>query len=713
MNEDLNHDAFERWINVRQAITYSRQLLILSTNSEIVGESVPMLCDITQNAIKSIAATHTSIIYVGNFADQIPECFDEKISVNQLQRQLGKQYNALILDCRDGWQPNALYAASGLVRASGLLVLLTPKIVQWQHYYAQHSQIRFSYGDKHASSSFTKYLYITLCSDENVAWHSSESSELPIIEDLTTTPQHTISNPFMLSDEQQHIATTIKHDWQRRTSSLNFISGGRGRGKTTLLAFLCEQSLRCTSERFRKIAICAPTMLQRNIIKQYMDNEVRNQTKLVSIAPDQFEQLDSDTLLFIDEAASISPSLLSSLCERVKHAVISATTEGYEGSGKGLIYRWLPQIEYQLMQHRLTQPFRWGCDDVLEALVQRLFEPNLAKSSDVDNTQLNLHLFHKTSLLSHPTLLRACIALLQQAHYQSTPTDILRMLDADDQQIWGFTYKAEPLNANSLLGVICTISEGGSEIFHESNLCDDIALGKRRVQGHMGLQAIASGLHNSDVLQYKTCRIHRIAVRPEQQNAGIGSQMLSALLKHQPSMDVDGFSTAFGLTERLNKFWQKNNYELVKLGHRKDTSSGTVTGHYLHKHSKLFHTIYAQSLAHLKLDLNYMLDFRPELINVLPASIIYELTSATNPPCLYELAIEKLRFFSQGKLSYAMAAPAVYFASMRTSNHGLLSILKCLHKPHHSKEAKQAYETLIIKHILVWLEQKPSNDSQQ
>ncbi|WP_371192795.1 GNAT family N-acetyltransferase [Glaciecola sp. SC05] len=704
MNDDLSAAQFAQWISTRNLHSKSRQLLVLSNTATSLQEPAQKLSNLIQTSLQSIASQYAKTLYVGNFASQIKVVFDKSIPLELLKQELGEQYNAVVLDCREGWQPNHIYSASGLIEAPGLLVILTPAPSTWAAYYAAHKLVSFSYGDGHQHSFFADYLHQIFTANKGVAWHSEESSVLPLIQDNTKPKLHTRSAEIALSDQQHSALLAISRSWDTQANSCHFITGARGRGKTTLLSKLCEYAVSTPSlSGFSKLAICAPSAGQRDIVARYISLSNSPSIEVLSIAPDQAEQLNAATLLLIDEAASIAPELLNQLCNAVSHVIISATTQGYEGSGKGLIYRWLPSLHKPIEQYDLTQPFRWGNDDALEALIEETFQPEQPAADGPISANFKLVLLNKTDLLKNTELLKACIALLQQAHYQSTPNDILRILDAQDHGLWAYINTSSLNPVENLYGVICTIIEGGENTFDEPALCEAIATGQRRVQGHMSLQALTMSLHRSEILAHKTCRIHRIAVRTEVHRKGIGSRMLRHLYEQKITIDVDGFSSSFGLTAALHHFWQKNGYELVKLGHRKDTSSGTITGHFLDKTSRLYSEISDSSLSLIHLDKCYLVAYEPSF-DAFFAHLGIPLHDAfCNKQSVLMLALKKLNLFLTNKISYAMAKPAIYFAVLDSKNSLLKQSFNKLHEKHLTQGNKQILERKIRKALINYL----------
>ena len=66
----------------------------------------------------------------------------------------------------------------------------------------------------------------------------------------------------------------------------------------------------------------------------------------------------------------------------------------------------------------------------------------------------------------------------------------------------------------------------------------------------------------------------RIAVHPDLHSRGIGSEMLSKLLGLN---EYEYYSSSFGATEELIRFWHNNEFVPIKLGSHKDQASGTYS----------------------------------------------------------------------------------------------------------------------------------------
>jgi tRNA(Met) cytidine acetyltransferase len=271
------------------------------------------------------------------------------------------------------------------------------------------------------------------------------------------------------------------------------------------------------------------------------------------------------------------------------------------------------------------------------------------------------------------------------AHYQSTANDIQRMLDGSDHQIWAY------LNAKQeVVGVICTIDEGGAKTFTDNDLRQAISYGARRVQGHMSSQALSQGFNKEALLLFKFCRVHRIAVSPNCQRSGIGSAMLNALHQKQSSLDVDGFTTSFGINASLDRFWHRNGYDIVKIGQRKDTSSGTLTGHYLRTRSIRLAELTEIGKVSLYIDLAYLKHFQTSLYKLICKRIktLEDNNSIKNDA--YAFSYQKAKSFIQNTLSFAMTKSHIYYLACYLNSTQLHQLIEKQHTLHLSKQEKLA-----------------------
>ncbi|ELA7601221.1 tRNA(Met) cytidine acetyltransferase, partial [Vibrio parahaemolyticus] len=287
------------------------------------------------------------------------------------------------------------------------------------------------------------------------------------------------------------------------------------------------------------------------------------------IAPDELlSSLPECDLLLVDEAAAIPVPMLKQITEHYHRLVFSSTIHGYEGCGRGFTLKfieWLQQQRPGMKTYHLQQPIRWSVDDKLETWLYDAFILNaeLSPQSIEGMANVSLNKVDKQALVHQPNLLRECFALLVNAHYQTSPNDLLHLLRDDNSSV----YLA--MDKQNIIGVILTVEEGGLD----DELIEAVQLGQRRPKGHLTPITVINQLGLVKVGRLITSRVMRIAVHPDLQGSGIGKRMLT-LLEESVGAHVDYLSTSFGATDELIQFWQQAGYQSIRLGTMRDAASG-------------------------------------------------------------------------------------------------------------------------------------------
>jgi tRNA(Met) cytidine acetyltransferase len=98
--------------------------------------------------------------------------------------------------------------------------------------------------------------------------------------------------------------------------------------------------------------------------------------------------------------------------------------------------------------------------------------------------------------------------------------------------------------------------------------------GERRPQGHLLAQALTyhCGIEHAATLDY--ARVMRIAVHPELQQQGIGTQLLDYIVSYERSRGCDAIGTSFGMNKLLLDFWKQAGFDLVRIGFTREQTSG-------------------------------------------------------------------------------------------------------------------------------------------
>ncbi|MGS2720493.1 tRNA(Met) cytidine acetyltransferase TmcA [Paraglaciecola aestuariivivens] len=549
------------WLTQRKSKLCHRQLLVISGQQAWVEASLKALLPYLNN---------NSLLWVGD----APQT-QASIAIQDYRAKLGHEYANLIINCFSGFRANAVMALSGVVQSQGLMIICCPALADWPSYPDPEQSNRLSYGyqTKQISSQFIQYLTDSFQQDKSVALLTEQSfkGQACFVEQN--------AKPKDFSQQTQSVELIKKTALGRPNRPL-VITAHRGRGKSSALGIAAAQLMQQNSI---KIWISAPTI---NNVTQVFNHAQQGLTepnfdkKRLSYQNSQlsFKAIDCllitdelPDLLLIDEASAIPVNILLKLSKRFKRVVFSATQHGYEGSGKGFELRFNrqllannPQAKFQTLSH----PIRWFEQDSLENFWFSSFfyhQPIDPKMSIDSSDKVCFQLVEQQWLLSQPDLLANIFALLLDAHYQTSPDDLQRLLDAPDIML--VIAKCQ----DKLIAAAQINLEGGH---HLAPIADKISANERRVKGHLVAQNISSTYHFAEFCHSRQWRISRIAVCRTEQNKGIGSQLLAYIHEQALEHNVEFVTSAFGGSASLLSFWRKHGYAAYKVSHKAEVSSG-------------------------------------------------------------------------------------------------------------------------------------------
>ena len=277
-------------------------------------------------------------------------------------------------------------------------------------------------------------------------------------------------------------------------------------------------------------------------------------------------------------------------------------------------------------------------------------------------------------LLTQPKLLRKVFQLLTTAHYRTTPDDLRTLLDSPALRV--FTV----FDRHQLLGCLLLAEETP---FTEPELKTQIWQGKRRPRGHLLQLCLAQQLNIKESLDLPFARVVRIAIHPSWQNQGIGTWLLSQVTDLlAPQIAVVGASFASEL--RVNCFWLRQGYQLVRLGMKKDAFTGSYSALVVKDTSTVGKSLTEAAKQRFYRRLDYDKLIHPEIyrdkMTALPEefpaqslqtdsnsySDLNPATSSDNPNDLNELMLfdlNELMLFAQGQRPYPVVADALYRTS--------------------------------------------------
>ncbi|WP_394156673.1 GNAT family N-acetyltransferase [Vibrio campbellii] len=470
------------------------------------------------------------------------------VNAKQGNMLLGRECDVLLFDARKELDANSFTSALGALVGGGLLIVVANKNQD---------------------------------ADEAKLWMQTQWQQLTVIEENSPLPQLPdfiqAEKARQYSEQTEAVSFIEKVVTGHRKRPL-VLTADRGRGKTSALGIACAHLL---EQKPLRILVTAPSIKAVEPVYQHAQRMLSTAQRVKKdrleaglgyiqfIAPDELlSTLPECDLLLVDEAAAIPVPMLKQITEQYHRLVFSTTIHGYEGCGRGFTLKfvdWLQKQRPGMKLCHLQQPIRWAVNDNLESWLYQAFllDAELTSSQPAELGDISLINLRKSALISNPSVLKTCFALLVNAHYQTSPNDLLHLLQDEHCQI----YVAQ--NKNEIVGVMLTVEEGNLD----SNLVKDIQLGKRRPKGHLTPVTLINQLGYADVGALSTLRVMRIAVHPDLQGQGIGQQMLK-LLEQTTAPHISYLSTSFGATEELIAFWKLSGFESIRLGSMRDAASG-------------------------------------------------------------------------------------------------------------------------------------------
>lgn len=460
----------------------------------------------------------------------------QAIPFSNAKSLLGQEHPFALYDMRAPQSVNlnieALAIVAGTIQEDGALYLLCPL---WHSLEQQIDFDSLRWNANHAIACPNFYTYFK----QLVARFQFDVLEQAI--SLPTSGQISpkiCKSVFSLTAEQQAILMQIPS----YSADIHLITAPRGRGKSTLAGKLAQ-----TLQQQMPVLI---TARNRTSLPSFWRSA--EMAEIPFFAPDHLislieqQQIVAEQCLFIDEAASLPLPMLYQLCAYFTKVILTTTTHNYEGTGRGFSLKLLSQLALPYQHWQLNQPLRWAENDPLEQFIDELLL--LSKQPQIHTSKGEF--YH----------------LLANAHYKTTPTDLRRLFDADEQILHSYR-EGQQLKAG-----IWAVYEGGLD----AELTQAIWRGERRPQGNLVAQYLNFQGNLPQACLLRSVRVSRIAVAPEKQNQGIGKQLIAEFLQKTTDFRplVDFVSVSFGLTESLLHFWQACGFKLVQITPSKEASSG-------------------------------------------------------------------------------------------------------------------------------------------
>lgn len=570
MNAAPSLDALIQTITSAAAAAHHRGVVVFSGDTAWCREQ----------AYRVISTSAECCCWIGEQADSSLKT----IAVENAHTLLGGEWHRLVYDAHCGFDANAFGAVAGTVKAGGLLLLLTPPLDSWRDF-PDPQRSRITVYPYDASQVGGRFL-------QRLAGLLAESSDCLLLEQGKPLPQLPATQPQQVqpvspggecatAEQQTAVESLCRVVQGHRRRPLVLVSD-RGRGKTTALGLAAARLLKSGT---RRIVVTAPRLsavaqLFQHAAASLPEAEpsrgsliLPDGAELLFEPPDRLvhETIPCD-LLLVDEAAAIPSSLLERMLRQHSRIAFATTVHGYEGTGRGFDLRFhkvLDEVTPGWRRIQLTQPIRWAEGDPLERLVFRalLLDAEPADDASVATVSMDtcrIERLDRDALATDDELLSQLFGLLVLAHYRTAPADLRNLLDGPNLEVVVLRHQQQIL-ATALLA-----AEGG----FDRALSRQVYEGKRRLRGNLLPQSLTvhAGIERAACLQ--GTRVMRIAVHPARQGEGLGSRLIEGVAEMVRERGNDYLGASFGATPELLDFWRKQQCLPVRVGLKREASSG-------------------------------------------------------------------------------------------------------------------------------------------
>lgn len=466
----------------------------------------------------------------------------------QLRNLLGREFHHGVFDARSSVDAEALAAMSGTLTAGSWLILLVPPLSRWPLTPDTDSPRWSDTPEPIATPRFIHHLIRTLQSDSEVVFWSREEGlrchEAPPRPRWQAAAGAPEAGQRAILEQLCHMPPGVA-----------VLTAERGRGKSALAGMLLRRWP-------GPVLVSAPARVSTDVLARHGGE------KFQFIAPDALlAALEAGSAppadwLIIDEAAAIPGPLLARLARAFPRTLLTTTVQGYEGTGRGFLLKFcaaLPGASY----FTLTTPMRWCAGDPLERVIsQMLLFNDLSGETQVADpvviAPVSRQCWQEES--REPAEL---YGLLSSAHYRTSPLDLRRMMDAPGQSFM------VARGGGKMCAALWLVREGGLS----APLSQAVWAGYRRPRGNLVAQSLAAHGGSPLAATLHGLRVSRIAVIPSRQGQGTGQRLIAAA-RQAAGEQLDYLSVSFGYTPQLWRFWARCGFVLVRVGSRREASSG-------------------------------------------------------------------------------------------------------------------------------------------
>ncbi len=271
---------------------------------------------------------------------------------------------------------------------------------------------------------------------------------------------------------------------------------------------------------------------------------------ILYVAPGDAHLLGQAELVVVDEAAAIPLPLVHALISGPHLSWMASTINGYEGTGRSLSLKLLQTLresaktasgECTLKELKLEEPIRYSAGDQVEKWLNYLLcldvpltVKNLAgQCPHPDACELyavnrdTLFSFHKAS----EAFLQRMMTLYVSSHYKNTPNDLQLISDAPAHKLFVLLPPMNTAAATGLPEVLAVVQVALEGSLTRQVILNSFARGKREA-GDLIPWTVSQQFQEDEFASLSGARVVRIAVHPEMQGMGYGSQALKLLERY-------------------------------------------------------------------------------------------------------------------------------------------------------------------------------------
>lgn len=626
----------------------------------------------------------------------------EVVDASSVKRLLGQECDAVVFDAYSGFDPDAFGAICGTICAGGLLILLCPPLSEWEKFPDPASErIAISpFSFKDIGGLFIRRLISVIRDadgvsivEQKVEQDAEQSKPLSSIKSVDTSEGslNSLEDQVCGTNDQLAAVEAIEHVVHGHRRRPAVLVSDRGRGKSASLGIAAARLLinansqTNNSKKSMRIVVTAPRpaavealFLHAQLVlsqvlpeTKIIDNCLQfNESKIQYIAPDVLCLLEEPVdLVLVDEAAAIPASMLTQFLKKYSRIAFATTVHGYEGTGRGFAVRFCQTLDNETPgwnEVRLQTPIRWAENDPLEHLVFRSLlldaesvEDEYVEGVNADN--VTVEKLDRETLVDDEQTLSQLFGLLVTAHYRTTPNDLRNLLDGPGVSV--YVMRSPSFNKGNRNGkgknqVVATALVSAEGEFSDE-LTDAIFTGKRRPRGHLIPQSLVTHLGIKQAAKCRCARIMRIAVHPVIQGKGLGSKLVNVIHREAEAQGFHMIGVSFGATAGLMKFWRTQGMCPVRVGFRRDYSSGEHSVMMLRPLDRQGEKVYQLACSRLYADLPYWLaDSLQDLDCAVAAECLRD--GNTEEFILNHLDQQTVAAFANGERSYEDCSAALW-----------------------------------------------------